>query len=300
MQLMVFTDLDGTLLDAATYSWAQAASALEVLQTRGVPVCLVSSKTYAEIIHIHGQLRLTAPFVTENGGGMFLPPDLAPEVKEFLCEATPGLPKRKDGGLLVSLGADYASLTQSLKGISIETGADIEGFSDMTAERTAYLTGLSLEDSLKARARDFDEPFLIHNRTPELEKAVAAAATRIGLTAVQGGRFFHLMGNADKGHAVSHITAAYRRVYGHFVTIGLGDGPNDYSFLKVVDLPVLVGRAFAETSELVPEPLRKKIRAEQAPGPMGWRRSVFAILNEIDRSSPPGKSGAQEYAERSP
>ena len=36
---IVFTDLDGTLLDGKTYSWESARPALEQLRCRGIPAC---------------------------------------------------------------------------------------------------------------------------------------------------------------------------------------------------------------------------------------------------------------------
>ena len=46
---VVFSDLDGTLLDHSTYSWKAAAPALAALRDRGIPLILASSKTSAEI-----------------------------------------------------------------------------------------------------------------------------------------------------------------------------------------------------------------------------------------------------------
>ena len=43
--LLVITDLDGTLLDHATYSWAAATPALDLLRTSEAGLILASSKT---------------------------------------------------------------------------------------------------------------------------------------------------------------------------------------------------------------------------------------------------------------
>ncbi len=42
---LVFTDLDGTLLNHDDYSWEAARPALEELQRQSIPLILVSSKT---------------------------------------------------------------------------------------------------------------------------------------------------------------------------------------------------------------------------------------------------------------
>ena len=49
---IIFSDLDGTLLDQADYSFAAAKPALGMLRTRGIPLVLCSSKTRVEIEEI--------------------------------------------------------------------------------------------------------------------------------------------------------------------------------------------------------------------------------------------------------
>jgi mannosyl-3-phosphoglycerate phosphatase len=61
---LVFTDLDGTLLDHHTYGWKEAVAALEHCRKNGVPVILVSSKTRAEMDVLRRELNLSAPFVS--------------------------------------------------------------------------------------------------------------------------------------------------------------------------------------------------------------------------------------------
>lgn len=45
---ILFTDLDGTLLDHESYEWKEAKPALDLCKERRVPIILVSSKTRAE------------------------------------------------------------------------------------------------------------------------------------------------------------------------------------------------------------------------------------------------------------
>jgi hypothetical protein len=46
---VVFSDLDGTLLDHETYSFDAARPGLDALKSRGIPLILASSKTRAEM-----------------------------------------------------------------------------------------------------------------------------------------------------------------------------------------------------------------------------------------------------------
>jgi mannosyl-3-phosphoglycerate phosphatase len=68
---VVFSDLDGTLLDHNTYGWQAAQPALNLCKKCHVPIVLVSSKTRAEMELLRGELSVSAPFVSENGGGIF-------------------------------------------------------------------------------------------------------------------------------------------------------------------------------------------------------------------------------------
>ena len=49
--LLVFSDLDGTLLDSHSYDWQPAAPWLSRLREANVPVILCSSKTSAEMLY---------------------------------------------------------------------------------------------------------------------------------------------------------------------------------------------------------------------------------------------------------
>ena len=71
--LVVFSDLDGTLLDHDTYSFDAARPALERLRVDGVPLILCTSKTRAEIAPLRRALGNTHPFISENGGAVFIP-----------------------------------------------------------------------------------------------------------------------------------------------------------------------------------------------------------------------------------
>ena len=71
---VVFSDLDGTLLDESSYSFKDALPAVRLLQLRAIPLVLCSSKTRAEIEPCRLSLHNRHPFISENGGGIFIPP----------------------------------------------------------------------------------------------------------------------------------------------------------------------------------------------------------------------------------
>jgi predicted mannosyl-3-phosphoglycerate phosphatase (HAD superfamily) len=56
--LVIFTDLDGTLLDLETYSYLPALEALGRVISGGVPLVFCSSKTSSEQQHYQEQLGI--------------------------------------------------------------------------------------------------------------------------------------------------------------------------------------------------------------------------------------------------
>jgi len=285
---LVFTDLDGTLLDHHTYSWKEAVPSLEHCRKNGVPVVLVSSKTRAEMEVLHRQLKLCAPFVSENGGGVFFPKEtfkVAP-AGSFTSET-----RRKDGNegfWQWSLGTPYAHLIQALSDMRKSLGWSIRGFSEMDVAEISRLTDLDETSASLAAMREFDEPFIFEGKPPEdLEPLYHLAAER-GLMIVSGGRFHHLLGNNHKGQAMAKIESWYNRQYAmngednHIPTIALGDSPNDFAMLLRADFPVLIlsERHFPKIREKIPN-----LKTTQYPGPKGWNSAILDILGNTKESA---------------
>ncbi len=283
---MIFTDLDGTLLDFATYGWEEAMPALAECKRHQVPVVLVSSKTRAEMDLLRRRMSLSDPFISENGGGIFFPREIfkSPPPEATAVPIQPGEKALKGEGLWQwSLGSPYADLIKGLQGLREELGWQIRGFSDMRLEEISSLTGLDKESARLATLREFDEPFVIlHQEKRDLE-TLSKAAAKMGLQVISGGRFYHLQGKNDKGKAMERLVSWYRRSRGKIVSIALGDSPNDFPMLERADLPVLVRsrQEFPELKERIP---RLKVTREM--GPKGWNSAVLEILSGKDKERP--------------
>src|SRR4030042_5645191 len=72
-KVIIFTDLDGTLLDRDTYSFAPAQPALDMIRKKGIPLVFSSSKTRAEMELYRERAGNDHPFIAENGGAVFVP-----------------------------------------------------------------------------------------------------------------------------------------------------------------------------------------------------------------------------------
>lgn len=262
--LVVFSDLDGTLLDPATYRWEPAGPALEALRRAGAPLVLVSSKTRAELEAWRRRLGNLHPFVVENGGAVYVPLGYFPF---SLADAV-----ERDGYQVVPLGRPYPELVRALRDAAAETGVQVVGFHQMTPGQVRRHARLSWLEARLAKQREYDEPFLIRGRTDP--SPLLAAIERRGLRWTRGGRFYHILGENEKAAAVHRLICAYRNLYREIRTLGLGDGWNDVSFLKLMDIAVVVkSPAASEICAALPG-----ARQTCQPGPQGWSQAVLEVL----------------------
>ena len=267
---VIFTDLDGSLLDASTYSYEAADRALVRIASSRTPLILVSSKTRAEVEPLRSRLGLQEPFIIENGGAVFIPIGYFP----FSVEGA----VIRSVYQVLELGTPYADLRAALREIGRGLPAQVQGFGDMTVEEVAAQTGLSPAEARLAKQREFDEPFLSTAGVLTLEQLRAPVEAR-GLRCTRGGRFYHLMGANDKGAASLRLIEAYRRLAKErgrtIVTIGIGDSLNDLPMLQVVDRPVLVRRPDGSHDPDIALP--NLIRA-RGIGPVGWNEAVLDLV----------------------
>lgn len=265
---VVFTDLDGTLLDRDTYSFEPALPALRLLKEENIPLVICSSKTRVEIEYYRKKLDNHQPFVSENGGGIFIP-----EGYFGLSNGSHGLvPGDGSGYDTIRLGARYPDLRKALEELQRE-GFRVRGFGDMSSKEVAELANMSIEEAEMAQERDFDEPFVFAGDEGDFRRLFDAIAER-GFTFTRG-RFFHILGNSDKGRAVAILTDLYSKKFGDVETIALGDSPNDAPMLERVDYPVIVQKPDGTYDPGLSAP--RFIRAEGA-GPKGWNKALITLL----------------------
>jgi mannosyl-3-phosphoglycerate phosphatase len=268
---IIFTDLDGSLLDAVTYSYDAANAALRKVFESQTQLVLVSSKTRAEIEPLRARLHLPTPFIVENGGAVFIPDAYFPVSAEGSASCGPYR--------VIEIGAPYAGLRIALKEMNQNLSCRLQGFGDMTVEEIAGYTGLSPADARLAKQREYDEPFLVTGEDVPIQQLRAMAEAK-GLQCTKGGRFYHLMGGNDKGQATVRLIELYRRSAqrrGHeILTIGIGDSLNDLPMLQVVDRPVLVRKPGGSYDSDIDLP--NLIRAPGI-GPVGWNTVVLDLLS---------------------
>lgn len=230
----IFTDLDGTLLDEK-YGYQKVKPVIDQLLILNVPIVFCSSKTKAEIEFYRKKMGINDPFISENGSAIFIPRGYF----RFKYTYT-----RQTGYYdLIELGAAYAIVREKLELAKKKGVTKIIGFGDMTEEEIAKNSGLPLELARLAKRREYDEPFRIIEGN---EKEILDTIIEEGFRYTKGERYFHILGNTDKGKAVAILKGLYVKQFRKLITYGIGDSPNDLSMLKIVDLPIFVRKTSRE------------------------------------------------------
>jgi mannosyl-3-phosphoglycerate phosphatase len=269
-RLIVFTDLDGTLLDQNTYSYRASLPALRKLQALKMPVVLCSSKTRAEIEPIWRELPLEDPFIVENGGAIYFSPDYFPDAAGNARSDTK-LSSLKLGSHINEL---RSGLTEAARRLHIR----VRSFGDMSNAEIIELTGLTKQQAHAAAQREFDEPFLIEE--PSRERMLATALRMRGFTVTKGDRFFHLSRGSDKGKAARLLMDRYRKEGATLMSVGLGNSANDLSLLLAVERPILIRNPDRSWDSTITQNI-PGIRKTMSIGPEGWAESVEKLLAEI-------------------
>jgi mannosyl-3-phosphoglycerate phosphatase len=251
--IVIFSDLDGTLLDHHTYSFSPALEMLEILKALDIPLVIVTSKTKNEVIRLQQLMQIDHPFIVENGAGIVIPKDDTYEV--------------------IALGYRYDYVREAFERYA--KYVDIHGFFDMSLEEVMEHTKLPAQQASDAKTRLFTEPFILQN--PSQLEALEAMAEKDGLQIVKGGRFYHLITKGqDKAKAIQAMRLYFEgKRQKYFQTLALGDSENDRSMLQSVDIPILIPHP---DGSFMPCQIPHLIRAP-FPGPKGWNIALKAVFD---------------------
>ncbi len=251
MQLIFFTDLDGTLLDHETYDFSPALPALQALKAHGVPLILASSKTGPEIAALRSVLGFEhCPAIIENGSGE-LPPGATPEIdNEF-----------------------YLRLREALNSLPESVRQCYTGFGDMSNSEVVALTGLPKDSARLARQRGYTEPGVFDGSDDDKRYFIDLLAG-CGVSARDGGRFLTLSFGRTKADGLLEIAQRM----GATKTVALGDAPNDLDMLLAADQAVIVRNDHAPQVGNVPGAIRTEVA-----GPAGWNAAVLSLLESSYR-----------------
>jgi mannosyl-3-phosphoglycerate phosphatase family protein len=252
-QTIVFTAIEGTLLDLETFDWSASRSILGELSAAGIPVVPVTAMTLDEMEPLAREMGLRHAMIIEAGGAIA-------RWKHHAWQVEP-------------CGPDADTLLDLVSTIEDRSGADLTVYSVLPegeASRLSGRTGAMLRDSTRRR---FSEPFVMERGDIE---DVTKAAAALGFSIERGKRFYHLCRPGCETEAVNRVRAEL----GCDIAIALGGSPLDAQFLACSEIPIIVpgldGLPDADLLKQVPEAW-----VAPAPGSRGWAAAMNAWTSVI-------------------
>jgi mannosyl-3-phosphoglycerate phosphatase family protein len=266
-QIVVFADPD-TLWDVRKAAPDETRGILRELAERGVIVVLWGNETRAEMEVIRADLDLRHPFVSESGGGLFVPVGYFPEA--------PAHARAFVEYDVLEFGRRHAVVAAALHEVANRLRIAVTGFSDMSVEEVATDCRLSLAQARLATLREYDEPFRIADTSPAVQGRLFQALRRAGFRCFTHEAYQHVTGVADKTDSVRALTSLFRR-QGDVLTVGLARDPDELGLLQAVDIPVVILSDSASVARLLRKVPTARLTSDY--GPVAWGQALRDVVN---------------------
>ena len=260
-KIIIFSDLDGTLLDKNTFKFEAVEDYFRDLIQKGITIIPNSSKTEAELLDFNKQYNLKLSFISENGSAI-----------HQLDLINKKLPNKIS--LSKSIDQIYKKFNET---ISLNIRQKIIFISSLNIEEQSRIFGLPKDKMLLAKERKHSIP--IQFKGNEIEKNdFIKLINDVGLSVHSGGRIMNICDNTNKSIAMSKtIELISKETDDKIITIGVGDNENDIEMLKNCDYACLVKNENFDSSLINIDNLIKS----DEPSPKGWSDVIKTALQKI-------------------
>ena len=267
-QWLVFTDMDGSLLDHFTYQFDEAKHSLQTLLTQKIPVIPITSKTQAELEQLREDLDNYHPFIIENGAAIFIPKGYFIEQPVDTIETSNYWVK--------SFVESRETWQQLIAKIRSQYKGKFITFAETGLDDIVKMTGLNYAQASKAAQRQYGEPISWQGNCID-KRDFIQDLEKLGAKVLEGGRFLHVSGECDKGKALLWLKNIYQNQVPEqeFTTLALGDSGNDIAMLESADYAVLI-RSPVHALPIVKRD--KELFVTTSTGPKGWSEGILNFI----------------------
>ena len=267
MQKVIFTDIDGTLLDSYFPDLNKAKKLVEKTLQNGIHLILCSSKTELEQDLIRSNIHLKEPFIVENGGATIIP-------LGYFKKSKFNHSKKFQNKYIIETGGSSFKIRSLLKKIRTKHKINFKGTSDLSIAELSKITKLSEDYAKRMIKRKYSET-IVQIDSKDMPDFVTNLE-ELGLKVIPGGQYFDITLGNDKGTAAKILMEIFRKEYENDVIFfGIGDSKNDESMLSLMNHSILVQKPDASWQNLRIDNLQKV----KGIGTRGWEVALEIILN---------------------
>ena len=261
--LVIFTDLDGSLLHRDTFKFDSIKDYIKSLINSGIIIIPNSSKTEREIEKFNEELGIELPYISENGSTIH---GLNLINQNFPNEII--LSRKKEELLKIFNEKTPEKLLNKC--------VQISKLSKKEQEKIFGQKDDKLKDALQ---RKYTLPLLFNGNNSEKNKLLKVLSSN-SLTLQEGGRVLNLCDNTNKIKSMNRVIKILKKTEDKIKTIAVGDNYNDLEMLKNSDLPCLV---FNDQFKLDKINIDNLIFSNK-PSPEGWADVIKMALGKIGYS----------------
>ena len=258
--VVIFTDLDGSLLHRDTFKFDTIKDYIKSLVSKGIIIIPNSSKTEKEIEKFNEELGVNLPYISENGSSI-----------HGLNLITSNFPDKlvlsRDKEEILKIFEN--KVPEKLK----EKCFQISKMSKKEQENIFGQKDVKLKDALN---RKYTLPFLFKGDKNEKNKLLKILNSN-SLTLQEGGRVLNLCDNINKVKSMNRVIKILKKTEDKIKTIAVGDNFNDLEMLRNCDIPCLV---FNDQFTLDQINIENLVFSNK-PSPEGWADVIKMALVKL-------------------
>ena len=260
-KVLIFTDLDGSLLDRDTFKFDKISKYIKDLISKNISIIPNSSKTKKEIESFNKELDEDLPFIVENGAAIY-----------NLNLINASFPEK------ISLSREISEILDIFNNkISKKYKSKCKFIKNLTSDKQLQIFGQSKEKVKLAMKREYSIPLLYDGSKAEKVDLIKSV-NNAGLSLHEGGRLINLCDKISKSQAMKHVVKIFKKISTEeLITVGVGDNFNDLDMLKNSDIPCLV---FNDKFTMEKININNCLVSKKS-APEGWEEVVKLALDKI-------------------
>jgi mannosyl-3-phosphoglycerate phosphatase family protein len=271
---LIFTDLDGSLIDHQNYSLGANDKIIKKLTQNSHQVIINSSKTYSEIKKLINTLHLAnMPFSSENGAFIFFP-------KKIFSKPARSISHERYWKLQLTKMTSrqwYLYLKTQKKNFQFDLVQDTPKITLKKITNLKNITGML--------DRMGSQLIIWKDSQYQLNKFHNNLKTKVGGTINEGGRFIQISSPCNKRIAAKVIIHNYKVLFHdrlEKVTIALGDSENDKSMLNFCNYPCVINNPHSTPPHIISS--KRNVYKSSKKSPQGWQEAINHLNKVLPRT----------------